>query len=171
MGWLYKLLGRRGFEWANLIWLGYVLFSAGWVIWHVVGRADLYLVPESPTLLYIDFLQALAFLVAWSVFVITVTVRIVNKGRDLEMGFRESQFDNERVAWETNALLKEADRLSEKVKDHIKNHPVEDAQNRAMLKSAEEVMEGLAERVDRLGQVEEENERLRRRLHEAGLDV
>ena len=43
----------------------------------------------SPTLIKIDLLEAVAFLAAWSLLLITLTTKVVNKGRNLEFAIDE----------------------------------------------------------------------------------
>ena len=64
-------------------WLGW----AGWsvtIMWRVISGTYLETTGSSPTYIRLDLLQALAFLVAWSLLLLTITIRVVNKARDLE---------------------------------------------------------------------------------------
>ena len=95
-------------------------------------------------------LEAVAFLAAWSLLLITLTTKVVNKGRDLEFTLRESNW--------------KLDDMKAVMRRHEENHP--DVQSEVERIGAE--VSDMAERVMQAeGEVEqlaEENERLRRQL-------
>ena len=74
----------------------YVLLLVVWsasTIWRVVSGSLLETPDNTPTLIKIDLLEAVAFLAAWSLLLITLTTKVVNKGRDLEFGISEMKAD------------------------------------------------------------------------------
>ena len=58
----------------------------------MLSQTKLPLVPDEPTLIYLDLLQVMAFLVAWSALIITITVKMVNAKRDIELSAAELEW-------------------------------------------------------------------------------
>ena len=71
----------------------YVLLLVVWsvsTIWRVASGTLLETPDTNPTLIKIGLLEAVAFLAAWSLLLITLTTKIVNRGKDLEFATDES---------------------------------------------------------------------------------
>ena len=66
-----------------ILWLAWIGWTVN-ILWQVASGTSLEILPDSPTQIRLDLLQALAFLVAWSLLLLTITIRVVNKGRDIE---------------------------------------------------------------------------------------
>ena len=107
---------------------------AGLVIWWVASGSRLETPDASSTLVKIGLLEAFAFLVAWSFLVITITIRIVNKGRDIEFATKEAQAEFKR---------------------HEENHPDFRAE-------VEELQALLSSTVDRISRIDERAEQLKK---------
>ena len=87
----------RVYKWSRIV---YVIVTIVWclrVFWRVTSGTALETRPDSPTLIRLDLLQALAFVVAWSILLYTITIAVVNKGRDLESA-------TEKTSWEIDKL-------------------------------------------------------------------
>ena len=124
----------------------YVLLLVVWsvsTIWRVASGSLLETPETSSTLIKIGLLEAVAFLAAWSLLLITLTTKIVNKGRDLE--------------YETGESNRKLDDMKADMRRHEKGHP-----------DIESEVERVAERVMQVEKeakrVAEENEQLRRQL-------
>ena len=79
------------------VWVSWIGWSI-YIMWRVVSGTYLETPPASPTHIKLDLLQALAFLVAWSLLLLTITIRVVNKARDL-------QADTDKARWEIDQLI------------------------------------------------------------------
>lgn len=84
---------------ARLVVLGAAVYSP-WIIWHVVSRTRLMSGGANPTIIQLDLLQAAAFLVAWSVLLITVTTWILDRVRD-------NALRTARMEWEFSKHIEE----------------------------------------------------------------
>ena len=82
---------------------GIIIYS-GWVVWQVLSQTKLPLVSDEPTLIYLDLLQVMAFLVAWSALIITITVKMVNAKRDIELSATE-------LEWRMGVVRERSDKL------------------------------------------------------------
>ena len=138
----------------------YVTMLLAWsllTIWRVASGSLLETPDASPTLIKIDLLETVAFLAAWSLLLITLTTKIVNKGRDLEF----EVYKNE----------EQLNRYLQEIKRHEETHPhipdeVEAASKklRAIEEQQEKIMKvtpGLIEETERVTQ---ENKELREKL-------
>ena len=92
---------------ARLVVFGAAAYSP-WIMWQIVSKTRLMSGGANPTVIQLDFLQAAAFLVAWSVLLITVTAWILNKVRDNELR-------TIRTAWEFGKHLEEHPDIEGKV--------------------------------------------------------
>ena len=84
-GWVLGWLKRTASNWATQLFVAAILLYSSWIIWQVAsGTAFL---PQSahPTLIQLDLLQAMAFLVAWSALIITITAKAVSANKDFEL--------------------------------------------------------------------------------------
>ena len=116
---------------------------ATYIMWQVASGSLLETPDASPTLIKIGLLEAVAFLAAWSLLLITVTTKVVNTSRDLELTLHKSSMELRR---------------------HEENHP--DVQS-----EVERIEVEISEMTERMMQVDieteklvRENERLRRIL-------
>ncbi len=120
---------------------------------------DLYLgallEPEEPALVYLDLLQAMAFLVAWSALVITITIKMVNANRDLGE-------ENARIGWQ--------------IEEHVKDHPNLETQMSKLESNTDTLLAEVEEaktEVDKsrleAGRLRKENIRLLQILSESGI--
>ena len=90
---------------ARLIWPIYisagkdilVMAASVLVIHRIIFGAWLKTTGDNSTLIHLDLLQAFAFLVALSAFLITVTRWIVNKARDNELLVREASWEVQNI--------------------------------------------------------------------------
>ena len=105
------------FELARVIWRRYirtgkdilVLAVSALVIHRIIFSAWLKTTNDNVTLIHLDLLQAVAFLVALSALLITVTWWVVNKARDNELLAREA-------SWK-------AQNIEDLLQLHAQNHP------------------------------------------------
>ena len=123
-------------KWWSALYVLIILFYASYVIWRVAYGSILETPEDSSTLVKIGLLEAIAFLVAWSLLLTTITSKVVSKGKDLEF-----------AAEKTNAVFRQ----------HLEGHPD--------IQSDVERMEAmLIQLKGETEQVTEENEQLRRQL-------
>ena len=157
----------RAIEFIRSMWRGQsqsvmtalVMAAALLVIHRVIFAAFLETTDNSATLIRLDLLQAVAFLVALSALLITITRLVVNKARDNELLTHQA-------SWK-------ADTIEELLKLHAQNHPnyTQDVQR---LQTQFEELEGRLNESSTsfdgvIGQNEllvSENERLRKQLDE-----
>lgn len=128
----------------------YVLLLVVWgisTIWRVALGALLETPDSSPTLIKIGLLEAVAFLAAWSLLLITITTKVVNAGRDIES-----------VADESNRKL---DEMKADFKQHKEKQTAAIEELEAEVSQSADLMNQLKGETE---EVAEENERLRRQL-------
>ena len=126
-----ELFSRDAFGyWKALYVLLLVVWSVS-TIWRVASGSLLETPDTSPTLIKIGLLEAVAFLAAWSLLLITLTTKIVNKGRDLEYSADElnRKLDEMQADWrehnENHAAV--AERLEAEVSQSAKqDEPIEE---------------------------------------------
>ena len=132
--------------WRALYVLLLVVWSAS-TIWRVVSGSLLDTPDTSPTLIKIGLLEAVAFLAAWSLLLITLTTKVVNKGRDLEYSLGES-------TWKFKEIKAEQERHEEDFGATIK----------VLASEVSQVADRMRQLTSESEQVREENERLRGQL-------
>ena len=102
-GWIIGWFKRNAANWAKQLYVAAILLYSIWIIWQVISGTAF--IPQStdPTLIQLDFLQAMAFLVAWSALVITITAKAVTTSKDFESRIAEtsSYVENNRSRMET----------------------------------------------------------------------
>lgn len=161
---------------AEFIGIWVVIWSLLWVVWAVLQEARPLLRPDEPTLVYLDLLQAMAFLVAWSALLITIAAKLVSAKGTLDLKNARSEWAMklamERIDDEKKAIEDQRRRFSE----HLREHPDIEGQ----LARAEARSEGLMAKVEsaqaevyeakaELAQLAGENKRLRTALTRAGI--
>ncbi len=87
------LFSHDAFGYAKALYVATLVVWSVLTIWRVASGALLETPDASPTLIKIDLLEAVAFLAAWSLLLITLTTKVVNKGRDLEFDAYKVQAD------------------------------------------------------------------------------
>ena len=117
------------------------------VIHRVLFTAFLETPNGEATLIRLDLLQAIAFLVALSALLITITRLVVNKARDTELLNRE-------VSWK-------ADAIESQIQQHAQNHPDYTEDVRRLELQMEEIMQRLGTSLEKIVSLMEENERLK----------
>ena len=120
-----------------------------YVMWQIFSGSTLVTELPSSTQIHIDLLQSFAFLLAWTIFVLTITVRVLGKGYDMQF---------ERLTEAYNRNLKQAE-LGWRVEQHLEGHPDVEGQV-SSLKT--KVNENLAAAVAEIDRLREENAELRR---------
>ena len=116
-------------------------------MWRVASGSLLDTPDTSPTLIKIGLLEAVAFLAAWSLLLITLTTKVVNKGRDLEYSLGES-------TWKFKEMKAEQERHEEDFGATIKG----------LASEVSQVADRMRQLKSESEQVREENERLRGQL-------
>ena len=114
--------------------------------WEVVSGSQLITPEYEPTLIQVDFIQFIAFLVAWSAFLLTVGSWIAN--------------------WMVS-LLRRTDRTSWEFTQHLATHPDIEQQIRGLEDKVSGEVEPL---LDEVGKLREENAKLRSVLAEQPLE-
>ena len=133
-------------KWWSALYVLIILFYGSYVIWQVAYGSILETPEDSSTLVKIGLLEAVAFLVAWSFLLITITRKVVSKSKDLEF-----------AAEKTNAAFRQ----------HLEGHP--DIQS-----DFERIQAEVSDMDERRMHAERENERVTkeneqlRRQSEAG---
>ena len=115
--WIRSGLGRPI---SSIIYTSLFAFLVGLILGIILLSAALLNVPLATTLVKIDLLQAFAFLLAWSAFLLTITYRMVHDSRDTNERFEEvkrvlrenSLTDEERIA-QVQAIALDSGRLRE----------------------------------------------------------
>ena len=128
----------------------YVFLLVVWsvsIIWMVASGSLLETPDTGTTVIKIGLLEAVAFVAAWSLLLITLNTKIVNKGRDLEYAADESN--------------RKLDEMKAEVRQHNQDHAAVVERLDAKFSQSANMMEQLVRENE---QVAEENERLRRQL-------
>ena len=136
-------LSRNAGGYARALYVAVLLVWSLLTIWRVASGFLLETPDASPTLIKIDLLEAVAFLAAWSLLLITLTTKVVNKGRDLEFAAVELEADMRR---------------------HIEGHPDIESEAERMQAEASDLAERVTQVAGEAERVAEENEQLRRQL-------
>ena len=130
-------------KWWSVLYVLIILFYGSYVIWQVAYGSILETPEDSSTLVKIGLLEAIAFLVAWSFLLITITSKVVSKGKDLEF-----------TAEKTTAAFQQ----------HLEDHPDIQSDVERMMARVSESDAMLIQLKEESEQVAEENEQLRRQL-------
>ena len=154
---------RRNFRsWTTSLYGWALICYSGWVVWQVLSQTKLHLRQQDSTLIYLDLLQVMAFLVAWSALVITVTVKMVNAKRDIEM-------DAAKLDW-TLTLHNERQRENErKYEEHLRDHPDIEGKVASLEIRTKDMLGEVDEAKEVARQLRGENQLLRQKLSEAGI--
>ena len=130
-------------KWWSALYVLIILFYGSYVIWQVAYGSILETPEDSSTLVKIGLLEAIAFLVAWSFLLITITSKVVSKGKDLEFTVekRDAAFQQ-----------------------HLEGHPDIQSDVERMMARVSEADAMLIQLEGESEQVAEENEQLRRQL-------
>ena len=86
----FRGIGPLFSRFAKVLYVAMLLVWSLLTIWRVASGSLLETPDASPTLIKIDLLEAVAFLAAWSLLLITLTTNVVNKGRDLEFATKDA---------------------------------------------------------------------------------
>ena len=153
--WFYARWKRNAVNWAKQLYVLIIILYSGWVVWQIVSNTTLYPRPDNPTLIQLDLLQAMAFLVAWSALLIAITIKIVNKGRDIDLNVS-------RLYWDS-------DLRNSRYADHIRDHP--DIENKVKMLEADtdRISEHIAELSEEKDNLIKENKHLRQKLEDVGI--
>ena len=119
-----------------------------YIMWQILSGSNLVTELPSSTQIHIDLLQSFAFLLAWTIFVLTITVRVLGKAYDMQF---------ERLTEAHNRNLKQAE-LGWRMEQHLEGHPDVGGQVSSLETKVNENLAAAAE-IDRL---REENAELRR---------
>ena len=130
-------------KWWSALYVLIILFYGSYVIWQVAYGSILETPEDSSTLVKIGLLQAIAFLVAWSFLLITITGKVVSKGKDLEFTVEKR-----------NAAFQQ----------HLEGHPDIQSDVERMMARVSEADAMLIQLKGESEQVAEENEQLRKQL-------
>ena len=131
----------------------YVLLIVVWsvsTIWRVASGSLLETPDTSPTLIKIGLLEAVAFLAAWSLLLITLTTKVVNKGKDLEFATDES--------------TRKLDDMEAVMRRHEEGYPDTQSVVERMQAKVSDIDEVVTQVKREADQVAEENEQLRGQL-------
>ena len=153
--WIHTRWERSVLNWAKSLYTWVLVIYSGWLVWWVISITPLYLRPDDSTLIQLDLLQAMAFLAAWSALLITVTAKIVNKSRDIDLGIAQ-------LSWKNDAHIAED--------EHIKNQVGAVEGKLEILKAeAERGLKLNTELQSKADILTDKNERLRRKMEDAGI--
>ena len=161
---------RRNFlGWATSLYGWGIIIYSGWVVWQVLSQTKLPLVPDEPTLIYLDLLQVMAFLVAWSALVITITIKMVNAKRDIELDSAKLEWRLALSREQLEETRREYEEHRREYEEHLRDHPdIEGAVDR-LESSTEELRQGVDGAHETVGRLQGENRLLRQKLSEAGI--
>ena len=129
---------HHSLDWAKLLYVVMLLVWSVLTMWRVASGSLLETPDASPTLIKIDLLEAVAFLAAWSLLVITITTKVVNKSRDIEFAADES--------------VRKLDDMEVVMQRHEEGHP--DIQS-----EIERIQAEVADMAEKVMQAERESER------------
>lgn len=113
-----------------------------WILWRIATSSRIFGQPDTGTLIQVDLLQGLAFLVAWTAFVITLTVKVINVWNRYDLRLQRLRWRMDHESVDMSALKQQTAELEAKV------------EGRQALYAQQ------------VADLEEENERLRQRLNE-----
>ena len=134
----------------------YALLLVAWSVsigWSFASGASLETPDSSATLIKVGLLEAVAFLTAWSLLLITITTKIVSQGKEMEMATNEGIRQIEELKEANMTFEQEVEQTLEGIKGEV-------ADMNKIVMEAEREIEQLAE----------ENERLRRQSTDKELD-
>ena len=130
-------------RWWSALYVLIILLYGSYVIWQVAYGGILETPEDSSTLVKIGLLEAIAFLVAWSFLLITITSKVVSKGKDLEFA---------------------SEKRSAAFRQHLEGHPDIQSDVEGLKAKVLEANAMLIQLKGETEQVAEENEQLRRQL-------
>ena len=147
---------QKAFGWARALYVAILLIWCILTIWRVASGSLLETPDTSTTLIKIDLLGAVAFLAAWSLLLITLTTKVVNKGRDIEF-----------VAVDSTRKL---DDIKADMMRHEEGHPDIESEVDRMQAKVSGIAEGMIQLKSENERVTKENEQLRRQLEGRATD-
>ncbi len=95
--WVVGWFKRNASNWAKQLYVAAILLYSGWIIWQVISGTAFLPRSVDPTLIQLDLLQAMAFLVAWSALVITITAKAVGTSKEFELKIAKASSDIETI--------------------------------------------------------------------------
>ena len=141
---------RNALGYAKMLYVALLVVWSLLTIWRVASGSLLETPGASPTLIKIDLLETVAFLAAWSLLLITITTKVVNKGRDLEFAADES--------------IRKLDELQADLSRHEESHPDIRGGVEGLEAKVSDVAEKVMQAEREAERVTEENEQLRKQL-------
>ena len=111
--WVVGWFKRNAFNWAKQLYFSAILLYSGWVIWRVISRTAFLPRSVDPTLIQLDLLHAMAFLVAWSALIIAITAKTVSMGKEFESKIAKTGWDLENNQSMIETLKEEAENIKE----------------------------------------------------------
>ena len=100
---------------ATILWMAVVIVWFSLTAWRVFSGTYLETGQASPTLIRLDLLHAIAFVVAWTALLLTITVQVVNKARDLDYDIRENEWSLEQSIKTSNQQMRKGDQQISKL--------------------------------------------------------
>ena len=144
----------RTFKIVDVIIFAVLIAWALYVMWQIYSGSTLVTELPSSTQIHIDLLQSFAFLLAWTIFVLTITVRVLGKAYDMQLG---------RLTEAHNQNLKQAE-LGWRMEQHLEGHPDVEGQVSSLETKVTQNLTTAGAEIDRLreenGELRRENEKL-----------
>ena len=152
--WVVGWFKRNASNWAKQLYVAAILLYSGWIIWQVSSRTAFLPRSVDPTLIQLDLLQAMAFLVAWSALIITITAKTVSTSKEFESKIAKVGWDTENNQSMMDTLKEDHQRVKE---DHQR---IKEDHQRVLSR----VGRAKAELLTRIDALTQENEQLRQQL-------
>ncbi len=149
---------RNIYNWLKILWMATVILWFSLTVWRVFSGTYLETGQASPTLIRLDLLHAIAFVVAWTTLLLTITVQVVNKARDLDYDIRENEWSLEQSVKTSNQLMRKGDQQISKLEKRW-------GKEASVIESKFDVLK------THVDQLKKENKNLKRQLRDATSDA
>ena len=166
--WVVGWFKRNASNWAKQLYVAAILLYSGWIIWQVSSRTAFLPRSVDPTLIQLDLLQAMAFLVAWSALIITITAKTVSTSKEFESKIAKVGWDTENNQSMMETLKEDLQRVKEDHQRVTEDHQRVTEDHQRVTEDHQRVLSRVgrakAELLPRIDALTQENEQLRQQL-------
>ena len=118
-GWVIGQLKRNTWNWAKQLYVVAIVLYSGWIIWRVASGTVFLPQSDQPTSIQLDLLQVMAFLVAWTALIVTITAKVVGTSKDFEAKIAQTSRDIENDASRWNQFFSKTEGKLKKVEEEL----------------------------------------------------